>query len=129
MHFRPLRHLMISKIEPLPLRRVIPGIRRRLEDWRSRDRWWLGRLVELCGNTVKVDGCTFSLNSPVIDTALKSRFVIGGYENGERAALVSELDPVPSVWSRCGGCLGVISLSGEPPVGSSRSPCGHRSAS
>jgi FkbM family methyltransferase len=99
---------MVSKIKPLPLGRVIPGLRRRFEDWRSRDRWWLGRLVELCGNTAKVDGCTFSLNSPMIDTALKSRFVTGGYERGERAALASELGPsVPVV--EMGGCLGVIS--------------------
>ena len=92
---------------PMSYRRIVAGARRRWTEWSSRDRWWLGRLIELSGNTVTVDGCTFSLDSPVIDTALKSRFVIGGYESGERAALVTELDPsLPVI--EMGGCLGVV---------------------
>jgi FkbM family methyltransferase len=92
---------------PMLLRRCVEATRWRFRHWRSRDRWWLGRLIELSGNTVTIDGCTFSLNSPVIDTAIKSRFLTGEYEGGERTALVRELDPALPV-IEFGGCLGVV---------------------
>ena len=63
---------------PRSRQRVLAGIRRRWDDWRSRDHWWVGRLVELSGDAVTIEGCRFSLSSPVIATALKSRIVLWG---------------------------------------------------
>jgi FkbM family methyltransferase len=92
---------------PTPLRRVVNGARHRWDTWRTRDRWWLGRLIELSGDTVTVDGCSFAVNSPIIRTASKSHLLIGDYERGERAAIAHYLDPsLPVI--ELGGCLGVV---------------------
>lgn len=55
--------------------------------FRGNDHWWLGKLVELNGNAVKIDGCKFYVASPAISTSIKTRFVFDTYELPERAAI------------------------------------------
>jgi FkbM family methyltransferase len=88
-------------------RSLVGGVRRRWLAWCSRDHWWLGRLVELKGNTVSIEGCRFSVGTPLIGTALKSHLLLGDYEMGERAIIGRLLDPsLPVI--ELGGCLGVV---------------------
>jgi FkbM family methyltransferase len=87
--------------------RLIAAARQRWRDWRSRDHWWLGRIVELIGNTVSIDGSRFFVGAPVIGTALKSHLLLGDYETGERAAIARLVNPsLPVI--ELGGCLGVV---------------------
>lgn len=84
--------------------------------WRGDDVNWkdnswnrcVGKLIELQGNVVKIDGCKFSVDSPAIPTHLKSCFSSKRYEAPEREALKKFLDPkLPVV--EFGGCIGVVS--------------------
>jgi FkbM family methyltransferase len=70
--------------------------------------WCYGKLLEYRGNSVKIDGCTFSLDSDAITTQSKSKFMFGQYEKPERQAVVEFLDPsLPVV--EFGGSIGVVS--------------------
>lgn len=53
-----------------------------------RDKWIIGRLVELKGNKVRLNGCEFLLDSPIILTVFKSRFPLGRYETKERQTVL-----------------------------------------
>lgn len=76
--------------------------------FRGRDHWWIGRLIELTGNVVKLDGCRFDVNSPAISTPVKTRLLFGTYEQPERAALSDFLRAdLPTV--EFGGGIGVVS--------------------
>ena len=92
-----------------------PGVRQLIEAqrlfkpsfWRRWDNPVLGRWVELRGNRARIDGCTFTLDSPAIQTGLKALFLFDRYERAERDALRRYLDPdVPVV--ELGGSLGVV---------------------
>src|SRR4030095_11253575 len=70
--------------------------------------WCYGRSIEIRGNTVEIDGCAFSLDSPVITTASKGKFMFDRYERPERNALQSFVDPdLPVI--ELGGSIGVVS--------------------
>jgi FkbM family methyltransferase len=70
--------------------------------------WCYGKLLELRGNVIEIDGCTFSLDSPVITTASKSKFMLNRYERPEREAVRRFVDPrLPVV--EFGASIGVIS--------------------
>lgn len=67
-----------------------------------------GRLVELRGNVVSVEGLRFSVDSAAIAPAAKAPFVYGSYESAERRLLRDHLDPsLPVV--ELGGSIGVVS--------------------
>lgn len=70
--------------------------------------WLYGKAIELRGNTVRMDGCTFSLDSPVITTESKSKFLFDQYEKPERQAIDRFLDPALPV-VEFGGSIGVVS--------------------
>ncbi len=57
------------------------------------NRWLIGRLVELSGNRVTVDGLTFSLDNPLIKTRDKSTVCAGRHEAPERALVHAHLAP------------------------------------
>ena len=85
-------------------RRLNPRLHFR--EWRSKDHWWVGRLVEFMGNVVRIDGCSFTVDSPYIATVNKSRFLLG-YEAPERYALEHFVDPdLPVV--ELGASVGVV---------------------
>ena len=70
--------------------------------------WCYGKLLEHRGNVVRIEGCTFSLDSPAITTRSKSKFMFGQYEKPEREAVMRFLDPsLPVV--EFGGSIGVVS--------------------
>lgn len=82
--------------------------RRILKWWRGTDHWWIGKWVEVTGNNVVLDDCRFSVNSPLISTSIKSRFVLDLYEKPEREAVKSFLNPALPV-VELGGGLGIVS--------------------
>lgn len=76
-------------------------------DWLKRQDTLLGRIVELTGDQVEVEGCRFSVKHPAIPTWRKSLFFFNRYEIEERRALVRVLDPeLPVV--ELGGSIGVV---------------------
>ena len=81
---------------------------RYLDNWAGRSLdWCYGKALELKGDVVEIDGCTFSLESPAITTTSKSKFMFNRYERPERDAVRRFVDPgVPVV--EFGGALGVI---------------------
>ena len=98
-----------SAVAPLPGGRALLARRHLLRPsfWRHWDNPVLGRWVELRGNRARIDGCTFTLDSPAIPTGLKALFLFDRYERAERDALRRFLDPgVPVV--ELGGSLGVV---------------------
>ncbi len=72
------------------------------------DTWLLGRLVELAGDTGKLDGCTFDLNQPVITTFLKSRFFLKSWEE-EARYLFKKYQPVDLPLVEFGASIGIVS--------------------
>ncbi|MFN7948948.1 MAG: FkbM family methyltransferase [Blastocatellia bacterium] len=76
--------------------------------WQQEDNWWLGRLVELCGNVVRVDGLSFSVAAPQLMTSQKAQFLQNRYELPERVAIRQYFDPeLPVV--EFGAAIGVVS--------------------
>jgi FkbM family methyltransferase len=83
------------------------NLRQRFEVWCEREHWWVGSLVALTGNRVRVDGCWFDLRHPAISTASKSLFLLNGYERAERTLLRAYLDrSLPVI--ELGGSVGVV---------------------
>jgi len=67
-----------------------------------------GKIVELKGNLVALDGCLFSVDHPAISTAIKGCVFIGEYERPERMMLRKFIEPKwPLI--ELGGCIGVVS--------------------
>jgi len=74
------------------------------------NRWLIGRLVELSGNRVTVDGLTFSLDNPLIKTRDKSTVCAGRHEAPERALVRAHLAPgLPAI--ELGAGIGIVSCS------------------
>jgi FkbM family methyltransferase len=83
------------------------GVGRRIQRWLVKDRAWLGRLLALSGNNVRIEGCRFSFAHPQVTDELRCRALLGRYERSERELLGRHLDPeLPVV--ELGGGLGVI---------------------
>jgi len=76
--------------------------------FRGSDHWWVGKLVELNGNRIRMDNCRFTVAGAAISTTVKTRFVFDTYEQPERIAIKKFLDPdLPAV--EFGGGVGVVS--------------------
>jgi len=93
-------------------REGLRAIARRRSDWyRTRlmiNNRMVGRLVELAGNRIRIDGMSFSVDCPEIDTAHKSTLWFGLHELEERA-LMERCMPVDLPVVELGGGLGVVS--------------------
>lgn len=90
------------------IRGIALVLKHKLASWWDRDHPTIGKLIELSGDRVTIDGCRFSLASPSIATPMKSRFVLNQYERPERQAIKHYLDPsIPVV--EFGACIGVVS--------------------
>lgn len=83
--------------------------KRYLDNWGGRqiDRGY-GKIIELRGNIVNIEGCKFSLESPAITTSKKGAFIFNQYEWPEREAIRRFLDPALPV-VEFGGSVGVVS--------------------
>ena len=102
---RGLKGLAIVIPEILGITRLARRIRRW---WNKNDHWLFGKLVEIRGNRVSIDGCVFEVKSKVVSTPLKSRLALDRYESAERYAIKEFLDPgLPVV--EFGGGIGVVS--------------------
>jgi FkbM family methyltransferase len=87
---------------------LVNRIRWYFQRWWMSDNWLLGKLVELRGNRVSLDGCQFDLSSSKILTAQKAGFWVGNYEVKERIAVQQIPDnALPIV--ELGGGIGVVS--------------------
>ena len=82
-------------------------LRSRVRRWWYRDREWVGQLVQLRGNRVQLDGCTFDVSHPQISNLLRARLLRGRYERSERALLDQWLDPNAPV-VEFGGGIGIV---------------------
>lgn len=78
-----------------------------LRHWWHGDQPWMGRIVVLTGNSVRVDGCCFDVSHPQITNGLRSRLWRGRYERSERALIQEWLDPGAPV-IELGGGIGVV---------------------
>jgi FkbM family methyltransferase len=79
-----------------------------VQRWWLSDNWLLGKLVELRGNRVTLDGCQFDLSSNVILTPQKAGFWAGNYEVKERIA-VQQIPNLGLPVVELGGGIGVVS--------------------
>src|ERR1044071_2539903 len=68
-------------------------LKSKFTSWWDGDHLIIGKIIELAGDRVTIDGCKFSLASPSIATSMKSRFVLNQYERPEREAIKRYLDP------------------------------------
>lgn len=72
------------------------------------DKWLFGKLVEWGGNKVRIRGCTFRVDSPLILSVFKSRFILNRYEREELEAVRRFLDPsLPMI--ELGASIGIVS--------------------
>lgn len=83
------------------------NLRTEFEDWRQRQHWWAGIIVVMRGDLVALESCTFRVSHPAITTAMKSPFLLGGYEKAERDILKKYLNPNIGV-IELGGSVGVV---------------------
>lgn len=84
----------------------------RLARWLDRSgihaRWVIGRLVELAGNRVTLEGLTFSVSNPLIKTREKGLIYLGLHESHEIALVHRHLSArLPVI--ELGGGIGIVS--------------------
>jgi FkbM family methyltransferase len=96
-------------------------IRWYFQQWWLSDNWLLGKLVELRGNRIMLDGCQFDLSSSRILTAQKAGFWVGNYEVKERIA-VKQIPNLGLPIVELGGGIGVVSCVTSQHFGN---PTGH----
>lgn len=85
-----------------PLRLLEPGY------WRW-ENWWLGKVVEIRGDRVEIEGATFDVRHPLIRTRSKAWFLFDRYERAEREGVRRFLDPTQPV-VELGGSIGVVAV-------------------
>lgn len=70
------------------------------------DNWIIGKLIELTGNRIKLDGVTLSVDNPLVSTRHKSTLYFGIYEVGERELARRNIDrslPIVEIGGSIGG--------------------------
>ncbi len=102
---------MVGYLEKLRREGIVAILTRRYRWYQSRimiNNARVGKLVELAGNRIRIDGLRFSVDCPAVSTSHKSTLWFGLHEVEERALLHRYLPPsLPVV--EFGGGLGVIS--------------------
>src|SRR5664279_318989 len=74
------------------------------------DNWVIGKLVELSGNKITVQGITLAVDNPLVTTRHKSSLYFGIYEIAERELAQRYIDPsLPVV--EIGGSIGGVSCT------------------
>lgn len=74
------------------------------------DNWYIGRLIELAGNRVNLDGVNLSVDNPLIRTMHKSSIYFGIYEIEERGLSARYIDRgLPTI--EIGGCIGGVACT------------------
>jgi FkbM family methyltransferase len=93
-------------VERIRNRLSVPRLKRVVRRWATRDRAWVGRLASGLG-TIRIEGCLFRIDSPLISNSLKSRMLYGRYERTERELLRRHLVPSMPV-IELGGGIGAV---------------------
>src|SRR5580704_15131065 len=97
-----------QKLNERGLRDLIAG---RLSWYKSRfqmDNWYVGRMVELLGNKVTIQGARLCVDNPLVTTRHKGSMFFNIYENAERELASKYLDrSLPTV--EIGGSIGGVS--------------------
>lgn len=94
-----------QKLREKGLGGVVAGRWRWYKSRLEMDNWLVGRIIELAGNRIEVDGVTLSVDNPLIDTRHKSSIYFGFYEMGERELTKRYIDrELPTV--EVGGSIG-----------------------
>ena len=74
------------------------------------DNWVIGRLIELSGNKISIQGVTLSVDNPLVTTRHKSSMYFGIYEISERKLARRYIDPsLPIV--EIGGSIGGVACT------------------
>ena len=74
------------------------------------DNWVIGRLIELSGNKINMQGVTLCVDNPLVSTRHKSSLYFGIYEIGEREFARRYIDPsLPTV--EIGGSIGGVACT------------------
>jgi FkbM family methyltransferase len=103
---KPLAHYR-EKLADKGVAELIAGRLRWYKQRFEMDNWYVGRLVELTGNCVRVDGVKLSVDSPLVTTRHKSTLLFQIYEMEERALTKRYIDPdLPTV--EIGGSIGGV---------------------
>lgn len=84
-----------------------PDLRTAIRVWFQQEHWWVGLIVALRGNVVKLDSCVFRVSHPAIATATKSLFFFGTYERPEREIVKKYLNRTHPV-VELGGSIGIV---------------------
>jgi FkbM family methyltransferase len=102
----PLAHYR-QKLTEKGLTQIIAGRLRWYKQSFQMDNWFVGRLIELTGNKIWVDGVKLSVDNPLITTRQKSTLFFEIYEIEERALAKRYIDPnLPLV--EVGGSIGGV---------------------
>ena len=95
----------LSKLRPAALAAALAC---RLQRSGFHGRWFIGRLVEVGGDRVTLDGLTFSVDNPLISTREKGLIYLGQHESREIAMVHQHLVAgLPVI--ELGGGIGVVS--------------------
>ena len=102
-----------SKLKERGITDIIAGRLRWYKQSFQMDNWLIGRLIELSGNKVTLDGIRLSLDNPLIQTRHKSTIYFGIYEEEERAMSKRFLDPALPLIEIGGSIGGVACLTNK----------------
>jgi len=107
--FKPLSHYR-QKLTEKGISGIIVGRWRWYKQAFEMDNWVIGKLIELSGNKVTVDGITLSVDNPLVTTRHKSSLYFGIYEIPERELARRYVDPsLPLV--EIGGSIGGVACT------------------
>jgi hypothetical protein len=101
-----------QKISEKGIAEIIAGRWRWYKIALQMDNWVIGRLVEIAGNTVTIDGIKLSVDNPLVSTRHKSTLYFGIYEVGEHKLSQQHIDrTLPTV--EIGGSIGGIACANK----------------
>ncbi len=99
-----------AKIRERGILGIIKGRLRWYKQAFQMDNWTIGRMIELSGNRINLDGVKLSVDNPLIHTEHKSTIYFGLYEVAERSLSKKYIDrSLPTI--ELGGCIGGVSCS------------------
>lgn len=102
---KPISHYR-QKLAEKGLSGIIAGRWRWYKLMFQMDNWIIGKLVELFGNKVTIQGITLSVDNPLVTTRHKSSLYFGKYEVGERELARRYIDrslPIVEIGGSIGG--------------------------
>lgn len=102
---KPLSHYR-QKLRDRGLVEIIVGRWRWYKQSFQMDNWFVGRLVELAGNRISIDGVILAVDNPLVTTRHKGNIYFGIYETEERRLtrrLIDRSLPTVEIGASIGG--------------------------